>query len=69
MVVVFRRRRRATLRSAAAVNRRIAIFGPTSPDRFGPWPPGSPRTASVTAPGGVLADLTAEKVFDALEAL
>jgi ADP-heptose:LPS heptosyltransferase len=55
--------------SAAVGNRVLAIFGPTSPDRFGPWPPGSKRTASVVAPGGVLADLAAEKVLEALEAL
>jgi heptosyltransferase I len=52
--------------SAAVGNRVLAIFGPTSPLRFGPWPPGSPRTASVVAPGGVLADLTAEAVFEAV---
>jgi heptosyltransferase-1 len=52
--------------SAAVGNRVLAIFGPTSPARFGPWPPGSPRTASVTAPGGILADLTARAVFDEL---
>jgi ADP-heptose:LPS heptosyltransferase len=52
--------------SAAVGNRVLAIFGPTSPDRFGPWPPGSPRTASVVAPGGVLADLTPQAVFTAL---
>lgn len=51
--------------SAAVGNRVLAIFGPTSPDRFGPWPPGSPRTRPVTAPGGVLADLAAEAVFAA----
>lgn len=55
--------------SAAVGNRVLAIFGPTSPDRFGPWPPGSPRTRSVTAPGGVLADLSAESVFAAVESL
>jgi ADP-heptose:LPS heptosyltransferase len=55
--------------SAAVGNRVLAIFGPTSPDRFGPWPPGSPRTASVVAPGGVLAGLTAESVLDALQDL
>ena len=52
--------------SAAVGNRVLAIFGPTAPERFGPWPPGSPRTASVQAPGGVLGDLTAEAVFQAL---
>jgi ADP-heptose:LPS heptosyltransferase len=52
--------------SAAVGNRVLAIFGPTSPDRFGPWPPGSPRTASVSAPGGILADLTPDAVFQEL---
>lgn len=55
--------------SAAVGNRVLAIFGPTSPERFGPWPPGSLRTASVVAPGGVLADLTPETVFEAVERL
>jgi heptosyltransferase I len=52
--------------SAAVGNRVLAIFGPTSPARFGPWPPGSPRTLSVSAPGGVLADLSAQMVFEDL---
>ncbi len=52
--------------SAAVGNRVLAIFGPTSPDRFGPWPPGSTRTLPVTAPGGVLADLSAKSVFAAV---
>ena len=52
--------------SAATGNRVLAIFGPTSPLRFGPWPIGSERTQSVVAPGGVLADLTAETVLAAL---
>jgi ADP-heptose:LPS heptosyltransferase len=55
--------------SAALGNRVLAIFGPTSADRFGPYPPGSPRTESVTAPGGVLADLTPEMVLESLKAL
>lgn len=49
--------------SAALGNRVLAIFGPTSPDRFGPWPPGAPNTASVRAPGGILMDLTPETVL------
>lgn len=55
--------------SAATGNRVLAIFGPTSPLRFGPWPIGSTRTQAVVAPGGVLADLTAETVLAALQDL
>jgi heptosyltransferase-1 len=55
--------------SAAVGNRVLAIFGPTAPERFGPWPTGAWNTASVRAPGGVLADLTAETVFENLEKL
>ncbi|MBC8128286.1 MAG: glycosyltransferase family 9 protein [Gloeobacteraceae cyanobacterium ES-bin-144] len=55
--------------SAAMGNKVLAIFGPTSPLRFGPWPVGSPRTCSVVAPGGVLADLTPEAVLIDLQSL
>jgi ADP-heptose:LPS heptosyltransferase len=55
--------------SAAVGNRVLAIFGPTSPARFGPWPADSPRTSSIVAPAGKLADLTPEAVFRALEEL
>ncbi|MFT3990124.1 MAG: glycosyltransferase family 9 protein [Luteolibacter sp.] len=55
--------------SAAVGNKVLAIFGPTSPLRFGPWPIGSPRTRSVQAPGGVLMDLTPEAVFDEVKKL
>ncbi len=55
--------------SAALGNRVLAIFGPTSPDRFGPYPPGSLRTESVVAPEGVLADLTPEAVLASLQGL
>jgi heptosyltransferase I len=55
--------------SAASGNRVLAIFGPTSPLRFGPWPVGSSRTQAVVAPGGVLADLKAESVLAALQEL
>jgi heptosyltransferase I len=55
--------------SAAVGNRVLAIFGPTSPDRFGPWPPSSARNASIVAPGGKLLDLTPEAVFAAVEQL
>lgn len=49
--------------SAAVGNKVLAIFGPTSPLRFGPWPIGSERTQSIQAPGGILADLSAEAVL------
>lgn len=55
--------------SAAVGNKVLAIFGPTSPLRFGPWPVGSPRTRAVPAPCGVLANLTPEAVFTELENL
>ncbi len=55
--------------SAAVGNRVLAIFGPTSPARFGPWPPESDRTASIVAPAGKLADLTPQAVFEAVAAL
>lgn len=55
--------------SAAMGNKVLAIFGPTSPLRFGPWPIGSPRTRAVQAPRGVLADLTPAAVLLQLERL
>ncbi len=55
--------------SAALENRVLAIFGPTSPSRFGPWPPGATNTESIQAPGGVLMDLTPEAVLEALKSL
>jgi ADP-heptose:LPS heptosyltransferase len=50
--------------SASVGNRVLAIFGPTSPDRFGPWPPGSPRARSVRAPDGLLAKLSPDAVLE-----
>jgi hypothetical protein len=47
----------------------LALFGPTSPLRFGPWPIGSARTLAVQAPGGVLLELTAEAVLEKLQQL
>jgi ADP-heptose:LPS heptosyltransferase len=52
--------------SAAVGNKVLAIFGPTPPEKFGPWPIGSPRTASVRAPGGDLKSLSVEEVFGCL---
>ena len=55
--------------SAASGNLVLAIFGPTPPEKFGPWPIGSSRTASLRAPGGDLKALSAEEVFGCLERL
>lgn len=55
--------------SAAVGNHVLAIFGPTLPERFGPWPPTSPRTASIVAPEGLLINLSPEAVFSAIEKL
>jgi len=55
--------------SAACGNRVLAIFGPTSPRRFGPFPLEAPKHAAVSAPGGILKELTAERVFEELESL
>ena len=55
--------------SAATGNRVLAIFGPTSPRRFGPWPLESPRHRAVEAPGGKLDALTPAAVFSALAEL
>jgi len=52
--------------SAAVGNRVLAIFGPTAPERFGPWPPESTRTLAVRAPGGNLEQLPAATVFASL---
>lgn len=52
--------------SAAVGNRVLAIFGPTSPSRFGPWPPGSSNTSAIRAPDGKLSDLAPESVLDAI---
>jgi heptosyltransferase I len=55
--------------SAALGNRVLAIFGPTAPERFGPWPPGAINTESIRAPGGILMDLTPEAVLERLKTL
>jgi ADP-heptose:LPS heptosyltransferase len=55
--------------SAAVGNRVLAIFGPTSPRRFGPFPLESRRHAAVVAPGGKLKELGAAEVLKALEEL
>jgi ADP-heptose:LPS heptosyltransferase len=55
--------------SAASGNRVLAIFGPTSPQRFGPYPLGNPKHRAVEAPDGQLARLEPAVVLEALRAL
>ena len=55
--------------SAASGNRVLAIFGPTSPRRFGPYPLEAPKHRAVEAPGGQLDRLPAGEVFAALQEL
>jgi ADP-heptose:LPS heptosyltransferase len=49
--------------AAALGNPVVALFGPTSPHRFAPWPPESSAHAAICAPGDDLAKLNAETVF------
>jgi heptosyltransferase-1 len=55
--------------SAASGNRVLAIFGPTSPSRFGPYPVGARKHRAVEAPGGRLDRLEPAAVLAALEEL
>lgn len=55
--------------SAASGNRVLAIFGPTSPDRFGPYPLAAPKHRAVEAPGGRLDRLEPAAVLAALQEL
>jgi ADP-heptose:LPS heptosyltransferase len=55
--------------SAASGNRVLAIFGPTSPRRFGPFPLDHPKHQAVEAPGGELAKLDPASVLAALQQL
>jgi ADP-heptose:LPS heptosyltransferase len=55
--------------SAASGNRVLAIFGPTSPARFGPYPMSARKHCAVEAPGGKLSDLQPETVLAALQEL
>jgi ADP-heptose:LPS heptosyltransferase len=55
--------------SAASGNRVLALFGPTSARRFGPFPLEAPRHRTVTAPGGRLDQLSPEQVLAALNEL
>ena len=55
--------------SAASGNRVLAIFGPTSPRRFGPYPLGAAKHCTVEAPGGRLDRLEPAAVLAALQDL
>ena len=55
--------------SAACGNRVLAIFGPTSPRRFGPFPLTATKHCAVEAPGGRLEQLEPVAVLAALEEL
>ncbi len=55
--------------SAASGNRVLAIFGPTSPRRFGPFPLSHPKHQAVEAPGRQLARLEPATVLAALREL
>jgi ADP-heptose:LPS heptosyltransferase len=52
--------------SAASGNRVLAIFGPTSPRRFGPFPLEARKHRVVEAPGGQLDRLPVDEVMKAL---
>jgi len=55
--------------SAASGNRVLAIFGPTSPRRFGPFPVTATKHRAVEAPDGRLERLEPATVLAALEEL
>jgi ADP-heptose:LPS heptosyltransferase len=55
--------------AAASGNRVLAIFGPTSPRRFGPFPLDAKGHCAVEAPGGQLARLEPAAVLAALQEL
>lgn len=42
----------------------LGVFGPTSPELYGPFPPSSPKNRVICAPGGDLSKLSAESVFE-----
>lgn len=55
--------------SAASGNRVLALFGPTSPQRFGPFPLSAAKHRTVEAPAGRLDRLEPAAVLAALEEL
>jgi heptosyltransferase-1 len=55
--------------SAALGNRVLAIFGPSSPQRFGPYPIMAPKHRMIQAPDGQLENLPAAAVLTVLQEL
>ncbi|AHF91643.1 glycosyl transferase family 9 [Opitutaceae bacterium TAV5] len=55
--------------AGAVGNRVLALFGPTSPRRYAPWPVGGPRSQVLVAPDRRLERLDPETVFAALDEL
>ncbi len=47
----------------------VALFGPTPPERFGPWPLDCPRHHVLRAPEGDLSRLTPESVAQTVDSL
>ena len=47
----------------------VALFGPTSPERFGPYPLDSPRNRVIRAPEGKLRELGVDEVFHAVSSI
>lgn len=55
---------------AAALGRPvIGLFGPTGPDRFGPYPPDARGNVALRAPNGCLSELTTDTVAKAATSL
>lgn len=47
----------------------LGIFGPTSPELYGPFPPSAPTNRTICAPDNDLAKLSVEAVFSAVKKL
>ena len=47
----------------------LGVFGPTSPELYGPFPPSSPKNHVICAPGGDLSKLPADAVFEKLQSV
>ncbi len=45
----------------------VALFGPTDPKLYGPWPMQAPQSRVVQAPGGELHQLCTHKVMHAVQ--